>query len=100
MYIQNYTYNYHDSNIYIIFREKVEKRYSNLVLCLFVGIQVFLDKTDIVNIYPAESTRVFLRLPTFCCRFKRLDYQSSLACLVKCPTFSGRFYTFHTLSVP
>ena len=46
------------------------KSYPNTVLCLFKGIQVFINKTDIVNIYPAESTWTFLRHLTFYCHFK------------------------------
>ena len=46
---------------------------SNFILCLFEGIQVFLDKTNIVNIYSAESTRIFLRLPTFYCLLTYLE---------------------------
>ena len=30
----------------------------------------YLYKTDIVNIFPADSTRTFIRLPTFYFRFK------------------------------
>ena len=33
----------------------MKKCYSNLVFCLFVGIQVYLNKTDLVDIYPART---------------------------------------------
>ena len=39
-------------------------------LCQFEGIEIFLDKTDFENIYPAESTRIFLKFPTFYCVLK------------------------------
>lgn len=55
-----------------IFKEKYKIKVTlDLFLYLFGKIQVFLDKTDIVNIYPAEPTRAFPRLLIFCCCFKR-----------------------------
>ena len=37
------------------FSEKYKNIYPNLVLSLFEGIHIFLDKTDIVNIYVLQS---------------------------------------------
>ena len=40
-----------------MFREKYKARDNrNLVICLYEGFQIFLDRIDIVNTYPAKST--------------------------------------------
>ena len=51
--------------VFTSFFRKKNKNYSNLVLCLFEGIWIFLDETDIVNVYPPKSTWTFLTIPTF-----------------------------------
>ena len=49
-----------------VFREKFKTKVTrNLVLCLFIVIQIFLDKTGIINIYSAKSTQAFQGIQLF-----------------------------------
>ena len=49
-----------------VFRGKFKTKVTrNLVLCLFGVIQIFLDKTDIINIYSAKSTQAFQGIQLF-----------------------------------